>query len=332
MREPPAYRRRLGASQGGAIYNKGTATITNSTFSDNQDDGYGGAIANANAGTITITGSGLTGNQAGLSGGALYNQRLGKVTISNTTFSSNQGADLGGGAIANDGSMTIALSNISNNKDVCCCDACGDAGGILNNEDASLTITTTSIADNFGGAGVGGIDNGGTLTVTRSLISGNYSEPNADGAGYGGGISSGPDLLIINSTITGNSANPSQGTGGCSEGGGLEVAGGIIVNSTIAYNYTFSNDGYNLADDDTCSFTATGSQNNATVMLAAGLANNGGPTQTIALEPDSPAIDVIPVADCTTTTGVTLTVDQRGFLWPGTGEKMCSIGAYEYQD
>jgi hypothetical protein len=57
----------------------------------------------------------------------------------------------------------------------------------------------------------------------------------------------------------------------------------------------------------------------------AGLANNSGPTQTIALEPGSVAIDAIPsgAIGC----GTTVTTDQRGVTRPqGVG---CDIGAFE---
>lgn len=55
--------------------------------------------------------------------------------------------------------------------------------------------------------------------------------------------------------------------------------------------------------------------------------NNGGPTQTIALEQGSPAIDAIPVGvnGC----GTTITTDQRGITRPqGSG---CDIGAVEVE-
>jgi hypothetical protein len=84
--------------------------------------------------------------------------------------------------------------------------------------------------------------------------------------------------------------------------------------------------GYNISDDNTCGFSATGSHNNINPRLdPAGLYNNGGPTQTIALLAGSPAIDAIPLYWCTDQ----LTADQRGFPRPDKGEKVCNIGAYE---
>jgi hypothetical protein len=65
-----------------------------------------------------------------------------------------------------------------------------------------------------------------------------------------------------------------------------------------------------------------------------GLRTNGGPTRTIALLAASPAIDTIPLADCTDQASPPNPVitDQRGFPRPDAAETNCDIGAYEYQD
>src|SRR5262245_1300765 len=55
--------------------------------------------------------------------------------------------------------------------------------------------------------------------------------------------------------------------------------------------------------DDSCGFTKTGSANNGDgvnpLLSRARLTDNDGPTQTVPLRSGSPAIDAIPVADCT---------------------------------
>ena len=83
-------------------------------------------------------------------------------------------------------------------------------------------------------------------------------------------------------------------------------------------------------------FTALTSVNNSTTLNLdpAGLQNNGGPTQTIALEANSQALDFIPVADCTdqSMSPVKLTTDQRGFPRPDSGNlNACDAGAFELQ-
>jgi hypothetical protein len=98
---------------------------------------------------------------------------------------------------------------------------------------------------------------------------------------------------------------------------------------------TITDAGYNISDDSTCGFAKTGSANNGDgvnpLLSSAGLADNGGPTQTIALQSGSPAIDAIPVANCTDQASPPqpITNDQRGFLRPDPGAAACDIGAYE---
>jgi hypothetical protein len=150
----------------------------------------------------------------------------------------------------------------------------------------------------------GGIANYGVLSVTNSTFSGNQAP-----AGDGGAIQSAAPSTVTNS-IFANSTG-----GNCS---------GSIVNG-----------GYNISDDSTCGFGSSTAVNGKTIgddvsdsdlaLASAGLANNGGPTETIALEPGSYALDAIPIADCPST-------DQRGDPRPAPGHNACDIGAFELQD
>ena len=62
-----------------------------------------------------------------------------------------------------------------------------------------------------------------------------------------------------------------------------------------------------------------------------GLQNNGGPTQTVALEPNSQAVGFIPVANCTDQSSPSpqpLTTDQRGLPRPDPNNpNFCDAGA-----
>ena len=98
---------------------------------------------------------------------------------------------------------------------------------------------------------------------------------------------------------------------------------------------TITDAGYNISDDDSCGFTATGSLNNTYPGLSSdGLTNNGngGSTQTIALSGNSPAIDAIPLDECTDQNGDRLKTDQPRFPRSDPGEHVCDIGAFETQD
>jgi hypothetical protein len=78
--------------------------------------------------------------------------------------------------------------------------------------------------------------------------------------------------------------------------------------------------GHNLSSDASCVFTNVGSLNNTDARLGL-LANNGGPTLTMALLPGSPAIDAGDTAAAPPT-------DQRG--QPRPVGLAADIGAYEY--
>ena len=89
--------------------------------------------------------------------------------------------------------------------------------------------------------------------------------------------------------------------------------------------------GYNLSSDGTCNFNARGDLNNHDPLLGP-LQNNGGPTQTMALLPGSPAIDAGNPSGCTDGQGHLLKTDQRGMPRPDREDIVgCDMGAYERQ-
>ena len=93
--------------------------------------------------------------------------------------------------------------------------------------------------------------------------------------------------------------------------------------------------GYNLSSDNSCNnnFHNHGDVNNIDPKLGP-LQNNGGPTQTMALLPGSPAIDAGNPSGCTDGLGHLLTTDQRGYPYrrPDSEEKTgCDMGAFEKQ-
>jgi len=107
-----------------------------------------------------------------------------------------------------------------------------------------------------------------------------------------------------------------------------------ITNTIIADNTsancggpgTIADGGHNLQfPGTTCGTTITTADPK---LDTAGLQNNGGPTQTIALEAGSPAINAGDESVCSAPPVNSL--DQRGFVRPGTGAANCSIGAFEF--
>jgi hypothetical protein len=310
------------AGFGGAIFNQGKLTVTNSTFSGNSGFELGG-IAGAvdNEATLTVSNSTFSGNNS-LSGGAIYN--FGNLTVTDSTFSDNIGGDnFGdsgfGGAIFNAGGMTVTGSTFVGNNLEFGTSFGGFGGAIFSQFKATIinsTFVNNSVALSRGGGGA--IAAFGGLQVTNSTFVGNSSA----GLQGGGAILSPEGGTSLRNTILANSS-PKLFLGNCAP---ASLAGGAAP---------ISDAGYNISDDNSCGFAATGSLNNTDPQLSpAGLANNGGPTQTIALLIGSPAIDTIPLASCTDQSSPpkAITADQRGFPRPDAAENVCDIGAYEFQD
>jgi hypothetical protein len=124
---------------GGAIYNAGALSISNSTVCGNTaSKEAGGGILNN--GTLNISDSTLSGNTA-FYGGGIYNQSgLAVMTMSNSTLSDNTTTTYGGG-ILNNGTVNISHSTLSGNT------AGIDGGGILNNVGA-VVVKNTIVAGN----------------------------------------------------------------------------------------------------------------------------------------------------------------------------------------
>jgi hypothetical protein len=288
---------------GGAIYNDGndgsaTLTVQNCAFSNNFGGQYGGAILNdgdlGNA-TLTVVGSTFNNNSSD-EGGAICNsiQSSGGgnavVDVSNCTFTTNSA--FGGGAVASDGYGSPATMTVSNCTFNSNSTQSGGVGGAIYCRHSDIALTNVTLVGNVAGAGGGAIYNtvgfGPSVTLTNCTLSNNSA---ATGGGiYNNGADSGSARTALRSTIL------KAGTSGAN-----------IFNSSPG---TVESSGYNISDDNGSGFlTATGDQISTDPLLdPAGLEDNGGPSQTIALQYNSPAIDKGTSAGLTGT----LTTDQRG--------------------
>ena len=148
----------------------------------------------------------------------------------------------------------------------------------------------------------GGIFSYGTVTLTNSTVSGNSATGNYT---YGGGIYGGRSLTLANSIVAGNGATS-----------GNPDIGGTTISTSNGHNIFGSNVAGNAPGDRENVSTA--------LLFAGGLADNGGPTRTIALRDaaDNPALGGADPDDAPTT-------DQRGFSRPSPAGTDPDIGAFE---
>jgi hypothetical protein len=289
------------AVDGGGLYNLGRLTLTNSKVSGNSSSdnrGGGGGIYSYGGSTLTVTNSTVSGNSAtNGAGGGIYSFNNGTITLTDSTVSGNSAAD--GGGILTDGMATVTNSTVSNNSATN-----GRGGGVYNFNGNKLTVINSTVAGNSAPIGGGIADyDFGTITVISSTIAGNSAITSS------GGIDSRTGILRIKSTLLAGNSGGNCGLGGAP-----------------------GSQGYNVSDDDSCSsiFNNTGDLNNVPPGAGLdpnGLQNNGGPTQTIALLPGSPAVDYVPVANCTDLTGNPVVIDQRGIGRPQGAA--CDSGAFE---
>jgi CSLREA domain-containing protein len=334
------------SASGGGIENSGTLVLSTVTVQNNNAPGPGGGILNQ--GALTLLNSRIIDNVTGDSGGGIYNTTSSAVArVINSVISSNTANHYYGGGIHNGAGSTLTVVGSTINSNT----ATGNGGGINNNGTATVLRSTISgnNAQCLDGRG-GGIENfGGGLTLVASTISGNQ-------ACYRGGAIENMNtstLLVINTTISGNNGATSGGgiennsgsstkalystlsdneasVGGAinNGGGAVTLSGVILANSTYSGNcsgpITESGE-YNLDSGTSCGFSLSTDLTNSNPLLGP-LANNSGPTQTMSLQPGSPAID----RGGTRASGCPST-DQRGVTRPDEAgdDEACDMGAYE---
>jgi len=273
------------------------------------------------------------------------------VTLSDMTFTEGMGESQGGSVINDGGTLTVRRMHFVGNEADFHGGAIASYGGEVIRD--SLIVEDTTFAGNSAGLVGGAIhaDEGEVVTVTNSTFTGN-------GAAFGGAIYAGTfdeegtgaaSVEIFHATFAGNSASGLQGdpAGGAlyaGDGGEILLLGSIVegsvegeprlvpaaVGDPIANCATISDGvitsgGWNVVDDASCSTSEATDQPDTAANVGA-LQDNGGPTFTMALTADSPAVDAAG-ATCE------VTDDQRGVARPqdgdGDGTNGCDSGAFE---
>ena len=284
-----------GGADGGGLYSLGNVTVSNSTFHLTGANGGNGG----NAFGSTCLGAHNAGDGGGARGGAIFADG-GSLTINTATFANNLAA---GGSGGNGGQIGGG----------CGMHGAGGlayGGAIANNNAASVNMKHGTLSLNNAQAGDTGVNQGGAVKPPRLVAE-----------GTGGGIRLGPaSVTLENTIIAGNTAANGAGDTAGAPTPGPNVDGAVTSN------------GHNLlgVTTEATGFTGTGDQTGANPMLAA-LADNGGPTQTMALSPGSPAIDAgVAAGVLFDQRGLPRTFDDSGVANAATSDGT-DIGAFELQ-
>ncbi|WP_338200429.1 choice-of-anchor Q domain-containing protein [Candidatus Nephthysia bennettiae] len=332
------------AQSGGAIYIAfdGTMTANGTVFSSNSANS-GGAIE-VHGGRATLNGVTVSGNQSASLGGGVLALASGtgpsQLDVSNSTFVGNSSGAGGGAILVDQSTLTLRGSTLSGNKAT-------TTGGGLAVSLGNAALTNDTISGNSADLGGGVYQFSGTATTrpptavpdaVRSTLdklsavraAASDQARSSSGGGPAGAHKSTaprrsqPDAVSLESvTIANNSAGSGGGvwnTVGAFSAHDSIVASNSATSSSPDCFGTVTSGGYNLEGLSDCAFAATGDKQNSAPGLAP-LASNGGPTQTIALQAGSPALDAGDPACPPPAT------DQRGMSRPQ-GPR-CDIGAFE---
>ena len=266
------------------ISNNATVSMSNLTVSNGTNSVSGGAYQNDLGCSLTLTACVLTGNSSSSQGGSIENDA--NLTMINCTITNSTAPGLGGAIVAfGPGLSTFTGCTFSN---------------ITSNQGLGAVETRGSDAD---------------ISLTNCTFSGNTNSAL---------------LLASNSTVNTitNCTFTNNGTGLTAATTGITLKNCIIAdnNADIGGGNVSSSSSYNLIGTGGSGGLINGVNNNQVGVANPGLlalADNGGPTQTHALSPCSPAVN-------TGTNSGAPSTDQRGSTRPY-NNGVSDIGAYELQ-
>ena len=312
-------------------------------------EGHGGPGESESGATIqmvTLSDVRVLANHAGGEGGGIYN--TGPITLDHVTLAGNS-SDANGGGLYNDAVMLMRDSAIGT---VAAPNTAGNGGGLFETGFHTSVIERSAFIGNTASAGAAIAGRRMVLQlISRSTIANNSAR---DG---GGGIQTNGRVELTNATVAGNTVTGTPGNGGVGlngfgpasqlpAGGRANASNFTLVNTILANNAyvgssavlrncggkgegdpaaRFYSLGHNLEDSSSCGLAASGDRSNLDPMLGP-LADNGGPTPTMAPMAGSPAIDAGDGSACPNE-------DQRGQMGRADGNVdgvlACDVGAYE---
>jgi hypothetical protein len=289
----------------------GTLTILDSTFTGN--NGYGTTVLTfnpigggaqphvvVNSSTFTSNGNGSTAFYGGGVTG------YGDVTITNSAFVDNAGGVLG--AVAGSGAMTVQGNLFDDNY-------AGENGAALTALEGSgaIDISNNTFHRNTSGYTGGAIE----LEREATLVNNTFVDNWAPVGGEAVFNAATTGATLFGNIFAASVFYPTNGELGAPEGFFTDLGANI---STFDVDAPYLTTSALIPGQVGASYESIG--------LSA-LADNGGPTQTMALTAPSIAIGAVTPAIYLAATGITKpTVDQRG-VYRGNGTEASDSGAYE---
>ena len=289
--------------------------MINSTVSENRTTGDyaggGGILAYA---SVSVIGSTVSGNSTATnnsSGGGISANSV-SLTNSSVSVNSTTGAGARGGGISVSGDVSLTNSTVSGNSTA---GLSADGGGIRAGGDVTLVSSTVSgnSAEGSGAKGGGIATFAGEVSLTSSTVNGNSAAD--EGGGIARTFNTNLPFTIENSIVAGNTDESTSPDLLPNAGATLTISHSLIGSTDL----TISGAGNQV-----------GSLGSPIDPLLGPLADNGGPTLTLALLPGSPAIDAGSNA-----LAAGLPADQRGLdrLIDGDndGSVTVDIGSVEFE-
>ena len=239
------------ATEGGAIYNDGSLTLSDVKLSDNAADSYGGAVFNN--GHLVVSNSVFDSNDivnrgsasVDYGGAAIYNWYDGVLTVSGSNFTNNiknyKNGDRLVGAIATIGDATISDSYFVNNAGRWG-GAISTSGYLIAGDDVNtLTVSGSTFKENGGLYGAGIFVAGSDFTVSDCVFDKNSAfgkgdmTPNNNNGAAIVVTDTGKDItgIITDSNFTNNKAHFSGAVDICE--GKITIKNSIFVNNSAEY-------------------------------------------------------------------------------------------------
>ena len=267
----------------------GSVLIEDVTVNGGGNVHLGGGIYTA--AELELTNVTVRNNASRTNGGGVYVEQEASLVLDRSRIANNRSTNGAGIYVGTDAQLDVAYSSVEDNRAAATAgENAGLGGGLLNY--GSVVVMSSTFSGNTARTGGAITSLGPHLHIDNGTISGNQAR-------YGGALSTDNTTVINNSTIT-NNETIVDGQTSFGDGIAIRNHGDLQFNNSILYgNRAQGNEQLNNVFNEGAiaqvtmvgSIYSESSDDAKMDPMLLPLADNGGPTRTHALKPDSPAID-----------------------------------------